>query len=48
MTKQPHKADRVGQAPAEFSADECALRPHVMKAAEEGRTPCADSQQASK
>ena len=47
MTKQPHKADRVGEPPAEFSTDERALRPHVMNSAEEGRAPCGNGQQAS-
>ncbi len=47
MTKQPHKADRVGEAPAEFLAYESTLGPHAMQAAEEGRAPCADGEQAS-
>jgi len=47
MTKQPHKADGVGDAPAKFLADEGALRPHAMTPAEEGRAPCADGQQAA-
>lgn len=47
MTKQPHKADRVGQPPAKFLADEGALRPHAMTSAEEGCSPCADGQQTS-
>jgi len=48
MTKQPHKADRVGEAPADFLADEGTLDPHVVKAAEEGRAPCGDGQQTAK
>jgi len=47
MTKQPHKADRVGEAPAEFLADEGSLDPHAMNSAEEGRAPCGDSQQTA-
>jgi len=47
MTKQPHKADRVGEPPAEFFSDESALRPHAMTSAEEGRTPCGNGQQAA-
>ena len=48
MTKQPHKADRVGKAPAKFLADERALSPHAMNSAEEGRAPCANGEQAAK
>ena len=48
MTKQPHKANREGEAPAEFLSDEGTLDPHVMKAAEEGRAPCANGEQAAK
>ena len=47
MTKQPHKADRVGEAPAEFLANEGALYPHVMEAAEERRAPRGDGEQAA-
>ena len=47
MTKQPHKADRVGKASAELLADEGAFDPHVMETAEEGRAPCGDAQQTA-
>lgn len=47
MTKQPHKADRVGKASAEFLADNSALGPHVMTSAEERRAPCSDGKQAA-
>ena len=47
MTKQPHKADRVGKALAKFLANDGAFDPHVMESAEEGRAPCGDAEQTA-
>jgi hypothetical protein len=47
MTKQPHKADRVGESLAEFLAYDGAFDPHVMEPAEEGRAPCGDAEKTA-